>query len=246
MFGFEARNGAGSVLISDSKRHLTYKERGQLVVSNSVIDRPSTNTFAFTSPVTTTEPPTVFMRVNESRHDSVSMYVALVGSPGNWTGVKVIVAASGGSVAPRYVFDIVIGHFKSSEGVVSDFGMVIYGESGEQVFSDKDRLVTYSKFTKKWTASVTGSYPNYAYYSLTPDVIIEDDDYVDVSSLNRGGIFQYLDGTMYTSVNLRQGGVNTLRLTTQCNLQYATTASVAYSNLRFCMAVCKFPLARYP
>lgn len=246
MFGFEARNGSGSVIVSDHDMPLTYKERGNLVVSNSVVDRPSTAVFNFSSSVTTQTPPTVFLRIISSRDSSVMLYSACVGSPGNWTGVRITVAASGGTVAPRYEFELIICQLKSA-ATTARFGMAIHDANGAQVFSDADRVVLYSKFTKKWTVSMTGGFPGYGFYTLTPTgITISSDDYIDISSINRGIAPQYIWDTMYTSVRVMRSGERVLELVTQDSVGDTRPDSHAYSNINFCMAVCKFPSYRYP
>lgn len=240
MFGFEAINDGSSVLVSNNHRHLSFKERLSVTVTNTVVDRPSTGSASFSSPVTTQAPPTIFAKLQSTRHSSIEMYCVVLGSPGNWTGVRFYASAYGGSTLPLYVLDCVVCHFITAD-TSEDFGMVLYDEEGVPVFCHDNKLVKYSKFTKKWTLQKTSS--AYSYYTFRPDVTIATDDYIDVSSLNRGVVMQLVYGMMFSSVRIYRDNSPTLELVAQANSNTSNPQGV--SEMNFCIPVCKFPESVY-
>jgi len=239
MFGFQAKNDQDSITISDQFPNLVYSERGQIVVQNtSVVDRPAVGSVTFTNPVTQVAPPSIFVRFNSGRHGSCTIYLQMNGTPGNWTGMTIRAAAIGGGTLPRHVLDYVVCR-TTNTSPASGYGMAVYDSDGNPTYKSQDVHVKYSKFTKSWVGSVSGFF-----IVLTPvNISIEEDDYIEVSSMNRGNANMYLD--MYTSLDLLTRGVRECRLITQVSTVGAPYPMEANSTF-FCMPICKFPQSVYP
>lgn len=243
MFGFEAINLGGSVIISPSNTHLAFVERGTIsVLNNSVVDRPAVGSAAFMKPITSKEPPQVFVRLQSSRHSGLEAYMRIDGSPGNWTGFTMWASAFGGSTLPLYVLEFCVCANVSS-APASGFGMSVFDADGKPVFSSTDKLVKFSKFTKKWSITISGAAGGYAYFTFTPDIQIESDDFINISSVNKGTVNQYLYQAMFHSIRLYRNNERLLNLVTQGSYWYTVPGNVG--NMRFCIPVCKFPAEIY-
>lgn len=235
MFGFQAINNSGSVTLNSEYPTLVFSERGQVVVQNtSVVDRPAVGSFSFSSPKTSLAPPKVFIRFNSGRHPSCEVYLGMLGSPGNWTGCIMYAGAIGGGTLPRHVIDYVICE-TATPSVNSDYGMVIYDSSGNPTYKSEDRPVKYNKFTRFWTSSAINQF-NFLY--SPSGVTIDSDDFMDISSMNRGPSWMSGANVSYTSMQILSGGVRMLRL----GIQIRTTGgNINAAGYQFCIPICKFP-----
>lgn len=243
MFGFQAINDAGSITISDQYPNLVYSERGQIVVQNSsVVDRPAVGSVTFSKPVLQSAPPSVFVRFNSGRHSSCTIYLQMLGSPGNWTGMTIRAAAIGGGVLPRHVLDYVICKFTTPEEPTG-FGLAVYDGNGAPTYKSQDAAVKYTKFTKSWSRSGTANF-----VILTPSGIsIEIDDYIEISSINRGNAHQpLLQNYQYSSLDLLTDDIRVLRLITQNSIQIGVGGPTQVGSTFFCIPIAKFPISVYP
>jgi hypothetical protein len=245
MFGLKVINNQESVLVSDNSPVLVYSQRGQIVVQNtSVVDRPAVGTVVFATPVTQTLPPRVFIRFASGRHSSCSIYMTMNGSAGNWTGMTIRAGALGGSTLPRHVLDYVVCVYSLSNNLPS-YGMVVFNADGVPVYRSDDRVVRFSKFTKSWTEQNSGSYHlNY----LPSNITIDEDDFIEISQMNRGNANMNLFGgidLMFTSMSILSNSVRTLRLVIQFTTQNRNGQRELGSTL-FCIPICKFPITDYP
>lgn len=242
MFGFEAINNQGSVTISDQFPNLVYSERGQVIVQNtSVVDRPAVGVVTFESAVRQTAPPTIFVRFNSGRHPQCSIYLEMRGSAGNWTGFVIRAAAIGGTVLPRHVLDYVVCRITTNTNP-SGYGLAVYDSSGVPTYKSQDVHVKYSKFTKSWSKSGTSFF-----LVLTPDGIsIANDDYIEISSINRGNALMGLERDyMFSNVDLFRDNSRVLRLITQNSTELGFGGPTDVDSCFFCIAICKFPTSIY-
>jgi hypothetical protein len=243
MFGFQAKNDQGSITISDQFPNLIYSERGQIVVQNtSVVDRPAVGSVTFTNPVTQAAPPIIFIRFNSGRHGSCTIYLQMNGTPGNWTGMTIRAAAIGGGTLPRHVLDYVVCR-TANTSPASGYGMAVYDSNGNPTYKSQDVHVKYSKFTKSWTRSGTEFFVILTANSIS----IEDDDYIEVSSMNRGNANMSLfPNYMYSSLDLLTGGTRVCRLIIQNSVTQGSGGPMEANSTFFCMPICKFPQSVYP
>lgn len=243
-FGFEAINDNNSVIISSDSRPLVYIGRGQVSLTNSVVDRPAVGSTTFPT-VTTQAPPRIFVRLNSSRHASMNCYVYINGSPGNWTGFTMYAGAQGGGTLPLYVLDytLCIPSGGSGTSLTSGYGMVLYGEDGQEVFNNTQRIVRFGKFTKVWsyTINITSTA---TFHNLNSNVSIDPDDYIDITYFNRGIVLQQVVNAMFTSLILYSNSVRVLQMQTQATnrTDQILDAGITY----YCTPICKFPIDRYP
>lgn len=243
-FGFEAKNNFGDVTLSDEYPTLVYSHRGQIVVeNNSVVDRPAVGSASFPSVITQQAPPKIFIRFNSGRHNSCNVYLAMNGSPGSWTGFTIYAGALGGGTLPRHVLDYVVCKL-TDNNPATGFGMAIYDSTGKLTYKSADRPVKFTKFTKSWSAS----YPGGLFFNIVPvGITIEIDDYIEITSINRGNAHQGMRSNtyMYSSLQILSGGTRTLFLTEQ-NSSTLLVRPLEVGNTFFCMPICKFPNSQYP
>lgn len=244
MFGFHSINDAGSILISEKHKHLIFSERGSISLTNSVVDRPSSGSVLFAKPVSTVEPPQIYVRLQSSRHSSLDTYMYLTGGPGNWTGFVMFGAAMGGGTLPLYVLEFcVCKNVQTAPN--SGYGMTIFDEQENPVFSHADKLVKYSGFTKKWTMSKTGAVGSFTYFTFRSNVVIQQDDFINISSINKGFINQNVrsNATTFYSMELYKGNTKVLNLITQSSSFDSNPQRIG--SMCFCIPICKFPISVY-
>lgn len=242
MFGFQATNELGSLTISDNFPNLVFQERGQIIVRNtSVTDRPAYGVSYFNQPVTQQSPPNIFIRFNSGNHETCNIYMSMLGSPGNWIGFAVWAGAIGGTTLPRHVLDYVLCKFTDSKPATG-FGMVVYDSQGNQTYKSEDKSVKFSKFTKSWFRNDNGG----EFVNIFPlGITIENDDYIDISSMNRGNVHMSLQRTQFTSVRILSGGVRTLALVSQNTVSLGIGGPKQLASTNFCIPICKFPIEIY-
>lgn len=240
-YGLEVFNDNNTLQISSTKPPLIYKERGFVTLTRNVVDRPAFGVVTFTSPITTYAPPKVFVRVQSSNLPSCQVYITITGSPNNWTGFVMYAGAFGGGVLPMHVIEYVCCYVYKKE-IVSppNYGLELFDENGVSSFHSSANIVHYYKFTKKWTES----YFNYFHtYTPNPDITIDADDFIDISSCNRGPIFVVTNRFMFFSFTLRRDSQRTLRISVQVSLP-ESPQNISLANL--CIPICKFPISKYP
>lgn len=237
-FGFEAINNGNSVLISDFQNHLHFSERGVMTVTASRVDVAATGVVTFATNVLTQAPPKIFVRLISSAHSSMNLYTVMIGAPGNWTGFRIYAGAQGGGTLPNYQIDWVCCK-NFDRDTTQTYGMTIYDANGNTIFTSDKKLVKYSKFTKDWTVQRTFANARYFFTYFPTNITIDNDDYIDISSINRGRVNQLVDGLEFTSMVIYSASTRVLRLQTQS--VYDQSSPQQMSTRKFCIPICKFP-----
>lgn len=235
-YGIEVVNRSGTTTISNVYKMLVYSERGSFRIQSQYTDRPGYGYVTFARPVTAQEPPSVFLRTASASHSSITIYTTILGGPGNWTGFKITSGAAGGGVLQNHLMEYVC--CKYSDLTVSPlYGIEIKDSANRVSFSSSDRLVRYNKFSKNWTLATSTFMDVYS-----SNLAIESDDYICVSSMDRG-VSWFVNQWMYVGLVIFSGGVQALRITnqkTQGDNYYQGTNGTC-----FAIPVCKFPISRY-
>lgn len=138
-YGILAVNDSGYVQIDSELPRLCVLEKGSYGGSNYVVQ------VSFSRPITTVEPPMVFIR--PSLRNSTELYrtMVLVGSAGNWTGF-VITAAN---INYEPTGDWFVAAF-SSRGT-SSYGMRIWDGNGAMVYDSGAYPVIVTNVLSNWT-----------------------------------------------------------------------------------------------
>lgn len=236
-YGLSVSNSYGTTLINSQYKVLVFSERGTFQITSKYTDREGQGAVTFVKPILTQEPPHIFLRYVSGVHNDLGVYTTVIGGPGNWTGFRVTSGVRGGSSVQNYQVEYVSCKY-SDQRSLTRYGMELWDATGAIVFTASDRVVRYSKFTKVWT--LTGGTRVTIYNS---NLTIDNDDFVCVSSLDRG-VMWFADGAGFVGINLMTDGVRTLNI----SAQFSSGGYWYYqgvNNQNFCIPVCKFPADKY-
>ncbi|MCE0849383.1 hypothetical protein LU689_05575 [Pseudomonas asiatica] len=238
-YGFRAVNDFGSVTISSVYKVLVFSERGTYQVTSQYTDRGGEGAVTFIKPITTQEAPQVFVRVQSASHANLGIYISMVGSPGYWTGFRTFSAAPGISPLQNFTLEYVTCKFADSVQETG-YGMNIRDANGVPVFSAQDKIVRYSKFATNWTMTTNTS----TLRVFTPNVPIESDEFICVSSFDRG-INWATGNSQFSAFNIWANWTSNLNT----YVQRITSGGYWYwqgtNNTQFTVPVCKFPADRF-
>lgn len=236
-YGLSVTNSSGSILISNDYRMLVFSERGNFKITSRYTDREGSGTVTFTKAIQTTEAPQIFLRHVRGVHSSLGVYITLAGGPGNWMGFTVTSAVRGGSSLQNYDMEFVACKY-ANQTSKELYGLELYDGAANPIFASDDRAVTYSNFAKKWTRTQGSTVDVY-----TSDLAIAGDDFISVSSIDRG-VMWFAGGAGFVGMSLLENNLPVLKIT-------ATIAGGGYwyyqgvNGTSFCIPVCKFPTNRY-
>lgn len=236
-YGLSVTNTYGAVVISSTYKVMVFSERGSFRIQSKYTDREGSGAVTFVRPILTQEAPQVFFRHVNGFHTSLGVYITMLGGPGNWTGFLVTSAVRNGSNLQNYLMEYVICKF-SDQPSPQRYGMNIFDAQGRIVFSSEDRVVRYHKFAKSWSL-VVGDYVD----TYKSNLVIEADDFVCVSSIDRG-VAWFADGFGFVGMSLLDNNVPVLNITAQRAgggyWYYQGTNGTCFG-----IPVCKFPSSRY-
>lgn len=236
-YGLSVTNNSGSVLISNEYRMLVFSERGSFKITSRYTDREGAGAVTFSKPIQTSEAPQVFLRHVRGVHSSLGVYITLAGGPGNWTGFTITSAVRAGGSLQDYDMEFVACKY-SNQTSRELYGLELYDGDSKPIFASDDRVVTYSKFAKNWTKTTGSTVETY-----TSDLAINSDDFISVSSIDRGVVW-FAGGAGFVGITLLENNLPTLKIT-------ATVAGGGYwyyqgvNGTSLCIPVCKFPTNRY-
>lgn len=238
-YGFQALNNSGSVTISTQFKPLVFHLRGTVNVTSEYTNRPGYGTVTLTTPVTTPEPPSLFVRYVSGLHPSISVYFTWLGGPGNWTGFRITSAAFGGRVLQNHLLEWVVCKFTNTSPA-SGYGLQLYDSDSQPIYGTHEKLVKYSKFTKSWSLDAS----SYGYLSyIASGISIDPEDFVSVASFDRGLVWHVADSnTQYAGLALYRNNQRTLEIQVQLNYPAGRKYPVpTRDGLYFSMPICKFP-----
>lgn len=238
-YGFQAVNNLNSITISSAYKVMVFSERGTVLITSAYTDRGGTGSANFLRPIATQEPPQLFVKVKSASHPSLGLYATLLGSPGNWTGFTLNSAASGGGDLQNFVIEYVSCKF-TDKVQDSGYGMNIWDENGNPVFSSQDKVVRYNKFATVWTPFVDSS----SYSVYVPNVTIAVDEFICVSAMDRGVIW-FTDAAQFAAFNIWAGWAPSLTLYAQKTTALGFWYWQGTNNTQFTVPVCTFPVGRY-
>lgn len=235
-YGLSVNNDYGSTVISSDYKIMVFSERGTFNITSRFSDAEGNGSVTFNKPITTQEPPQVFVRFVSGVHTDLSLYTGLYGGPGNWTGFIVVSAAQGGSNLQNYNLEYVSCMYSNLRSK-SGYGLELFDYQGNPIYSSSDNVVRFSKFSRSWTL-IQGNQVDYYDSGLT----IDNDDFISISSLDRG-VSWFTGHSHFAGLNLLSGGVRKLRINN--NIIPGDWYYQGTNNTCLAIPVCKFPPARY-
>ena len=240
-YGLSATNNGGSVVISSDYKILVFSERGSFQIVSRYSDGEGYGSVIFIKPINTLEAPQIFVRCVSASHPALSFYTRVLGSPGNWTGFSVVSSALGGGALQNFNLEYVSCKYSDKKSI-DPYGLEIYDRQEGIVYTSSDRVVRYSKFTKRWSYVP----PQIAYgrvAAFNSNLAIDNDDFISISSIDRGNAW-FMGSADYAGLRIREGGAPTVKILINLNRPdiglYQGTAGAAFS-----IPVCKFPISRY-
>lgn len=138
-YGLSVTNGSNYLQIDSESPRLCAIYNGTYLASGSRVAAVT-----FPSPITTQEPPCIFIRNTPSKPNDAYTEMPMTGSPGNWTGFQ-IWAGNINSRPEGKWFAAVFGSVAQSQ-----FGMRLWGPSGQIVFDSGSTPVVVTKASQSW------------------------------------------------------------------------------------------------
>lgn len=237
-YGFSAINNQLSVVISNKYKVLVFSERSQFNIRSSKTDANGYGAATFAKVVRSQEAPQIFVRVVSASHPNLGLYITILGSPGAWTGFRVTSAARGGSTLQNYVVEFVVCKFTDSYNL-QVYGSEVRGENNEPVYSSADKVVKFSRFTKVWTKLNGSGVDEYK-----SNMVIEGDDFVSISSFDRG-VSWFMRGARYAGLTILDAGAPALIIFVTKDTSMGPWFWQGINNTNFSIPICKFPPSRY-
>lgn len=234
--GLSVVNDYSSLIISSEYKVMVFSERGTFKITSQYTNAEGSGTVNFVKPITTQEPPQVFVRFVSGVHNDLGIYTGLRGGPGNWTGFVVVSAVRGNPYLQDYTLEYVSCMYSNRKST-SSYGLEIYDYQGNPIYTSSDKVVKFSKFSKNWTVT-TGNQVDYYDSGLT----IESDDFISISAIDRG-VSWFTGHSQYAGITLLSNGVRMLRITNQ--ISQGDWYYQGTNNTYLAIPVCKFPQNRY-
>lgn len=143
----------------------------------------NTATITFPAPITTAEPPCIFLQNSSSRNDDLYDLMYMTGSPGNWVGF--VLRANNINMRPTGKwFAAVFASLASSQ-----YGLRIWNGAAGLLFDSGATPVTFTKANHNWTYQGVVQFPSVgsAYYYANGLVApLASDEYFMMNPYSRG------------------------------------------------------------
>lgn len=238
-YGFQAVNDYSSITISSTYKIMVFSERGSVRITSQYTDRGGQGQVNFARPILTQEAPQLFVKVQTASHSSLGLYATILGGPGNWTGLMLNSAASGGNTLQSFTLEYVACKFAD---VIQNrgYGMDILDANGRPVFSTLDKVVRYNKFATSWT--MTQDLPDSRIFS--PNVTVAADEFICVSAIDRG-VNWFTANAQFAAFNVWGNWAPNLTLYCQRITALGYWYWQGMNNTQFTVPICKFPADRY-
>ncbi|WP_455923261.1 hypothetical protein [Pseudomonas putida] len=175
-FGFKSVNDSSYVQIDSDLPRLCMLEKGTYSSTSYVVN------VSFVKPVTTVEPPMVFIRPATTT-DGTQLYrsTTLLGSSGNWTGFQIICVNVNYSPAGSWF----VAAF-ASRGT-DTFGMRIFDASGAVIYDTGAAAVVVTNVLSTWTyAGKVGTPTGASYYQWTAGRALAANEYYMMNVFSLG------------------------------------------------------------
>lgn len=235
-FGLSVVNDFGSVIVSNTYKIMVFSERGNFQVTSQYTDAEGQGTVTFAKPITTQEPPQVFVRFVTGVHNNLGMFTVLLGGPGNWTGFRVVSAVRGNPNLQNYTLEYVSCMYSNLKST-SNYGLELSDGQGNIIYTSSDNVVRFGKFSKVWTLTKGNTVDVY-----DSGLTIDEDDFISISSIDRG-VAWFINYSQYAGLSLLENGVRVLKIHNQ--LQPGNWYYQGTNNTYLAIPVCKFPSSRY-
>lgn len=176
-FGLLVKNNTNYIQIdSDTPRLCALYSGSYQAVGNQVA------VVNFPSPVTTSEPPCIFIRNTESRPDDLYMMMTINGGPGNWTGFSI--EAANVTWRPQGKWFVAVFASRSS----ATWGLRMWAANGAIIYDSGATPIIVTKATNNWSfqGTVQLTIGNAYYYRAEVVGSLASDEYFMINPFSRG------------------------------------------------------------
>lgn len=176
-FGLRVNNNENYIQIDSDKPRLCaiYSGSYQAIGNHIAV-------VVFPAPITTTEPPCIFIRNSETRPDDLYMVMTVTGGPGNWTGFSIEAASVSWRPTGKWFASV----FASKS--TATWGLRMWDSSGTIIYDSGATPVTVTKATNSWSfeGTVSLTIGNAYYYRAAVLGSIASDEYFMLNPFSRG------------------------------------------------------------
>lgn len=191
-FGLIAINDSSYVQIDSEKPRLCAVHRGNYTSSSRV------SVITFPMPITTSEPPCIFLRNSPERAAELYTDITITGGQGNWTGFRITALTTPDRPAGKW-FAAVFASVAES-----DYGIRLWDEGSKVVYDSGATPVIFTRANHSWSFSgrvqISPVSNGYCWENSHVAPLLED-EYFMVNPFSRGLLTP--DYTGWTPVGLR-------------------------------------------
>lgn len=175
-FGLSVRNDSSYIQIDSETPRLCALYSGSYAASGS-----SNVTVNFPAPITTSEPPCIFIRNSPSQPDVLYMGMYVLGSAGNWTGFRIEAA----NVTWRPAGKWFVAVFASMSS--ASWGLRMWDANGAVIYDSGATPVIFTKASNSWSyqGQVTLTLGRAYYYRSGLIGGIASDEYFMINPFSR-------------------------------------------------------------
>lgn len=191
MFGLEVINDSGVLQLSAESQYLAEHESDIFTFGSGVYSK----NISFSQPVTSQYPPLIFVRIISASQGESSSYIARVlGSPGNWTGFNL----RSGNTTQTTTGEWIASTYQPLPSS-QQFGMRVYGASGNLIFDFSRPILKYSRVISSWTY---GGNPSSGIYVYNSGVTLASNEFVMVNQSIRSHVSASASTSSYTGITI--------------------------------------------
>jgi hypothetical protein len=177
-YGLTAINGSNYVQIDSETPRLCSLYNGTYQATSDHYAR-----VYFPAPITTSEPPCIFIRNDPSRPNDLYYKMTLYGSPGNWTGFEVMAANVTFRPLGKWFAAVFASVAKNS------YGLRIWNAGGGLCYDSGAIPVIVTRANHSWAYAGSAQLPDYGaqYYWQNGSVgALASDEYFMINPFSRG------------------------------------------------------------
>lgn len=178
-YGLKVTNGNDYIQIDSDSPRLCSIYNGTYSATSSRVA-----VIVFPKPITTEEPPCIFIRNSPSRPNDLYDEMVLTGTSGSWTGFRISAANSTWRPSGKWFASVF------SSLAAEDYGLRLWSASGEILYDSGAAPVIFTRANSNWKYAGRVVLPGYGstqnYINASPATTLLEDEYFMINPLSRG------------------------------------------------------------